>query len=222
MSLLERTDRVTICPYKGEANYFSIADGADRDDNAVWTYESAEGGGRRDRLASRLLSEPGRDCARLIPFSRLREKVSARVADEDRHRPHRALRASFSVNGRRDERHGQDHPRHRLDRRSRALRRRAPRRGRRAGHRARARPRARRQRSSSGSSRAAARRCSSRPTSPRSRKCAGSPKRCGDEIRRPRRPRQQRRNRHGRGGGASSARTASSCASPSIISPASF
>ena len=40
MSLLERTDRVTTCPYKGEANYYSIADGESRDDNAVWTYEA--------------------------------------------------------------------------------------------------------------------------------------------------------------------------------------
>jgi uncharacterized protein (DUF427 family) len=40
MSALERTDRVTTCPYKGEANYFSIADAKSRDDNAVWTYES--------------------------------------------------------------------------------------------------------------------------------------------------------------------------------------
>jgi uncharacterized protein (DUF427 family) len=40
MSTLERTDRVTTCPYKGEANYFSIRDGGARDDNAVWTYES--------------------------------------------------------------------------------------------------------------------------------------------------------------------------------------
>ena len=39
MDLLERTDRVTTCPFKGEANYFSIRDGYDRDDNAVWTYE---------------------------------------------------------------------------------------------------------------------------------------------------------------------------------------
>ena len=39
MSALERTARVTTCPYKGEANYFSIADGKARDDNAVWTYE---------------------------------------------------------------------------------------------------------------------------------------------------------------------------------------
>ena len=39
MSLLQRTERVTSCPYKGEANYFSIADGEAHDDNAVWTYE---------------------------------------------------------------------------------------------------------------------------------------------------------------------------------------
>jgi uncharacterized protein (DUF427 family) len=39
MSALERTARVTTCPYKGEANYFSITDCKSRDDNAVWTYE---------------------------------------------------------------------------------------------------------------------------------------------------------------------------------------
>jgi uncharacterized protein (DUF427 family) len=39
MSALERTDRVTTCPYKGEANYYSIRDGEHRDANAVWTYE---------------------------------------------------------------------------------------------------------------------------------------------------------------------------------------
>ena len=39
MDFLERTDRVTTCPYKGEANYYSIVDGDDHDDNAVWTYE---------------------------------------------------------------------------------------------------------------------------------------------------------------------------------------
>lgn len=39
MALLERTDRRTHCPYKGEASYFSItADGA-RAANAVWSYE---------------------------------------------------------------------------------------------------------------------------------------------------------------------------------------
>src|SRR5947209_14219105 len=40
MSQLERTDRVTTCPYKGAANYFSIRAGEDHDENAVWTYEN--------------------------------------------------------------------------------------------------------------------------------------------------------------------------------------
>ena len=40
MNALQRTARVTTCPYKGEANYYSIADGQVRDDNAVWTYET--------------------------------------------------------------------------------------------------------------------------------------------------------------------------------------
>jgi uncharacterized protein (DUF427 family) len=39
MSLLERTDHTTYCPYKGECNYFSIAPGGERTVNAVWTYE---------------------------------------------------------------------------------------------------------------------------------------------------------------------------------------
>ncbi len=39
MRCLERTERVTHCPYKGEANYYTIASGEDRDENAVWTYE---------------------------------------------------------------------------------------------------------------------------------------------------------------------------------------
>ncbi len=40
MNALQRAARVTTCPYKGEANYYSIADGQIRDDNAVWTYET--------------------------------------------------------------------------------------------------------------------------------------------------------------------------------------
>jgi uncharacterized protein (DUF427 family) len=40
LSALERTARVTTCPYKGEANYYSITDGKAHDDNAVWTYET--------------------------------------------------------------------------------------------------------------------------------------------------------------------------------------
>jgi uncharacterized protein (DUF427 family) len=39
MTLLERTDHGTYCPYKGEAAYFSIPRGGDRSKNAVWTYE---------------------------------------------------------------------------------------------------------------------------------------------------------------------------------------
>jgi uncharacterized protein (DUF427 family) len=40
MALLERTDRVTHCPYKGDASYYSVkADGKTLDD-AIWTYEA--------------------------------------------------------------------------------------------------------------------------------------------------------------------------------------
>lgn len=40
MELLQRTDRVTHCPYKGDANYFSIAASGKTLDNAIWTYET--------------------------------------------------------------------------------------------------------------------------------------------------------------------------------------
>lgn len=40
MALLQRTDRATYCPYKGDCAYFSIAAGGERSTNAVWTYES--------------------------------------------------------------------------------------------------------------------------------------------------------------------------------------
>jgi uncharacterized protein (DUF427 family) len=39
MSLLERTDHQTYCPYKGDCSYYSIPLGGDRSVNAVWTYE---------------------------------------------------------------------------------------------------------------------------------------------------------------------------------------
>ena len=39
MSLLERTDHATYCPYKGECAYYSIPLGGKRSVNAVWTYE---------------------------------------------------------------------------------------------------------------------------------------------------------------------------------------
>ncbi len=40
MSLLESTDHVTYCPYKGECSYYSIPAGGERSANAVWTYET--------------------------------------------------------------------------------------------------------------------------------------------------------------------------------------
>lgn len=40
MTLLERTDHATYCPYKGECSYYSIPSGGARSANAVWTYES--------------------------------------------------------------------------------------------------------------------------------------------------------------------------------------
>jgi uncharacterized protein (DUF427 family) len=39
MSLLQRTDHTTYCPYKGDCNYFSVIPGGERTINAVWTYE---------------------------------------------------------------------------------------------------------------------------------------------------------------------------------------
>jgi uncharacterized protein (DUF427 family) len=40
MSLLERTDHGTYCPYKGDCAYFSIPAGGKRAVNAVWSYEA--------------------------------------------------------------------------------------------------------------------------------------------------------------------------------------
>jgi uncharacterized protein (DUF427 family) len=40
MALLERTDRATYCPYKGDCSYFSIPLGGERSTNAVWSYEA--------------------------------------------------------------------------------------------------------------------------------------------------------------------------------------
>ena len=41
MSLLQRTDHHTYCPYKGDANYFSIVVDGATSANAIWTYEAA-------------------------------------------------------------------------------------------------------------------------------------------------------------------------------------
>ena len=40
MTLLQRTDHATYCPYKGECAYYSIPSGGARAANSVWTYES--------------------------------------------------------------------------------------------------------------------------------------------------------------------------------------
>jgi uncharacterized protein (DUF427 family) len=40
MSQLQRTSHETYCPYKGDCAYYSIAAGAERSVNAVWTYEA--------------------------------------------------------------------------------------------------------------------------------------------------------------------------------------
>ena len=40
MSLLERTEHATYCPFKGDASYFSIRVGDGVLENAVWTYET--------------------------------------------------------------------------------------------------------------------------------------------------------------------------------------
>ena len=41
MSLLERTQHGTYCPYKGDCSYYSIPSGGAKSVNAVWTYEAA-------------------------------------------------------------------------------------------------------------------------------------------------------------------------------------
>jgi uncharacterized protein (DUF427 family) len=40
MTLLERSDHQTYCPYKGDCTYYSIPLGEQRSVNAVWTYEA--------------------------------------------------------------------------------------------------------------------------------------------------------------------------------------
>ena len=40
MGYFTKTARTTRCPWKGEAGYFTLGHGAERADNAVWTYET--------------------------------------------------------------------------------------------------------------------------------------------------------------------------------------
>jgi uncharacterized protein (DUF427 family) len=39
LSLLQRTEHATYCPYKGDCSYYSIPSGGAKSINAVWTYE---------------------------------------------------------------------------------------------------------------------------------------------------------------------------------------
>jgi uncharacterized protein (DUF427 family) len=39
MDLLDRTDRTSHCPYKGDASYYTVTAGGLVRDNGVWTYE---------------------------------------------------------------------------------------------------------------------------------------------------------------------------------------
>ncbi|MGB8967109.1 MAG: DUF427 domain-containing protein [Candidatus Cybelea sp.] len=40
MSILERSDNQSYCPYKGDAAYYNITIAGGRGKNAVWTYEA--------------------------------------------------------------------------------------------------------------------------------------------------------------------------------------
>ncbi len=40
MAFLDRTEKTTHCPHKGDANYYSIVNKSSVDKNAVWTYEN--------------------------------------------------------------------------------------------------------------------------------------------------------------------------------------
>ncbi len=40
MGRLQRTDKATTCPWKGQASYYSVETPAGRLENAVWSYET--------------------------------------------------------------------------------------------------------------------------------------------------------------------------------------
>jgi len=52
-AFLDRTDKQTHCPHKGDANYFSVITKSTTLENAVWTYENPIEGSERikDHLA---------------------------------------------------------------------------------------------------------------------------------------------------------------------------
>lgn len=40
MAFLDRTDKTTHCPHKGDANYYSVVTKSTTLENSVWTYEN--------------------------------------------------------------------------------------------------------------------------------------------------------------------------------------
>ncbi len=44
MAFLDRTDKVTHCPHKGDATHFSIVNKSSVTENAVWSYEAPVAG----------------------------------------------------------------------------------------------------------------------------------------------------------------------------------
>lgn len=40
VTLIERTEHTTWCPFKGDASYYSIPAGGERSTNAIWAYEA--------------------------------------------------------------------------------------------------------------------------------------------------------------------------------------
>ncbi len=46
MAFLDRSDRVTTCPHKGEASYYSVVTPEGRIENAVWSYEQPKAGAK--------------------------------------------------------------------------------------------------------------------------------------------------------------------------------
>ncbi|MEL6807253.1 MAG: DUF427 domain-containing protein [Pseudomonadota bacterium] len=53
MAFLDKTDKVTHCPHKGDASYFSVVTKSQTLENTVWSYESPKEGVARikDHLA---------------------------------------------------------------------------------------------------------------------------------------------------------------------------
>lgn len=58
MAMLDRTDRATTCPYKGQASYYSVVTPEGRMDNVVWSYEAPIAG--MEAIAGHLAFYPDR------------------------------------------------------------------------------------------------------------------------------------------------------------------